>query len=135
MENMAGTIEQFSMKDLDILKHDDLRKFAVDQGIEIPAEITTKKALVPYLYEILNKPPEVDEQEQLEKETDVEAQTDEDTSDEEPESAEGDPEETNSDQEPDEAEDDVDRYIRTETSNGVLVYDRKNHSAVMERRV
>lgn len=131
---MAETIEQFTMKELDILKHDDLRKFAVDQGIEIPAEITTKKALVPYLYDILNKPPEVDEQEQLEEETDDEVQTDEDTSDEESESAEGDPEETNLDQEPAEADDEVERFIRTETSNGVLVYDRKTHSAVMKPR-
>ena len=131
---MAGIIEQFTMEELDILKHDDLRKFAVDQGIEIPANITTKKALVPYLYEILNKPPETHEQKQSEKIAD-EVQTYKDTRDDEPESSEGVPEETDSDQEPDEAEDDVDRYIRTETSNGVLVYDRKTHSAVMERRV
>ncbi|MCU7356819.1 hypothetical protein [Enterococcus dispar] len=132
---MVETTEQFTMKELDILKHDDLRKFAVDQGIEIPVDITTKKALVPYLYEILNKPPEVDEQEQSEKKIDeAENQTDEDASDQEPRSAEDDLEETDSDQETAETEDEADRYIRTETSNGVLVYDRKTHSAVMEPR-
>lgn len=128
---MEGRIERFTIEELDMLKHADLRKFAIDQGIEIPADITTKKELVPYLYEILNKPPEVDEQEQSEKESDDEVQTDADASNQEPESA---LEETDLDQEPAEAEDEADRYISTEISNGVLVYDRKSHTAVMEPR-
>lgn len=131
---MVETTEHFTMKELDILKHDDLRKFAVSQGIEIPAEISTKKALVPYLYEILNKPPEANKDDLPEETNQTDEQMDEDSSDEEFESTEDNAKETVSDQEPTEDEEEHNRYIRTETANGVLVYDRKTHSAEMEPR-
>lgn len=116
------------MKELESIKHDDLRKFAQDAGIEIPDEITTKKALVPYLFEKLNEEKEQQEpDEQInalddqQQEEHTEPNDEEDQSEEEP-ADDPQPEDNGEIEEP---------PIEIPAATGRLVYDRKTHSAIM----
>ncbi|MFR3684213.1 MAG: hypothetical protein ACLTXM_04140 [Enterococcus sp.] len=121
-------MEELSLKELESIKHDDLRKFARDAGIEVPEEITTKKALVPYLFEKLNE--EKDQQESQEQIIDQgdqlkEESTEHDNGVNQSEEESGDEPQTKDDPQ------DEEPPIEIAAATGRLVYDRKTHSAKM----
>ncbi|MFR3686561.1 MAG: hypothetical protein ACLTXM_16180 [Enterococcus sp.] len=121
-------MEELSLKELESIKHDDLRKFARDADIEVPEEITTKKALVPYLFEKLNEEKEQQEsQEQINDQVDPsqEELSEQEEGDDQPkEEPAGDPQ-VGEDTQAEVA------AIEVRAATGRLVYDRQTHSAKM----
>ena len=126
---------QLTLKDLERINHDDLRKFAIDEGISIPEDIKTKKALVPFLLKQLQSKEQEDNEETKKDEMQVAQDSIEVVSaaiDEVVDSAEKSSQTVAGIkvEEPDDLLGRV-RYIDTPTAHGIIRYDRKTHSSTL----
>lgn len=128
-------MDKLTAQELDKIKHDDLRKFAIDEGIDVPEEIKTKRELIPFLLEQLQSKEQDTDEEVKVNEVQVAQNSFTEVSDAANEL--GVSSEKSSDslskievEEPDKWLGKV-RYIDTQTAAGTIRYDRETHSSTL----